>query len=64
MDQYELLEARLLVLHDRLQWIADEEARAAWVRGYGAAGEFQEEREKNIAEAEEILERLDLLSKI
>jgi predicted nucleotide-binding protein (sugar kinase/HSP70/actin superfamily) len=53
------LEARLLQIHKRLQWIADTEARAAWVAGYGARGEFEDERDQLLKQAEEILTKLE-----
>ena len=34
------LSDRLQAIHRRMQWFANIEARAAWVRGYGSRGEF------------------------
>jgi hypothetical protein len=48
---------------DRLQWIADQEARGAWTRSGAADGRFGPEREKLIAEADQILDRLEKLYK-
>jgi hypothetical protein len=53
------LETRLLQIHQRLQWIADTEARAAWVAGYGARGEFEEQRDQLLQQAEEVLTELE-----
>jgi hypothetical protein len=53
------LEARLLEIHKRLQWIADTEARAAWVAGYGARGEFEDERDLLLQQAEDIVTKLE-----
>lgn len=55
----EELNLRLQGLHERLQWIADTEARAAWVGGYGAGGEFDGERERLIEKAERVLDELE-----
>ncbi|WP_426020777.1 hypothetical protein [Brevundimonas sp. DWR2-3-1b1] len=52
------LNARLDALGGRLAWISNTEARAAWVNGFGANGEFNEERTKIIDQAEQILDQL------
>ncbi|MGY5780309.1 hypothetical protein [Rhizobium sp. LEGMi135b] len=52
------LNRRLDALHSRLKWIADTEARAAWIQGYGAKGEFDQERTKILADAENVLDQL------
>jgi len=58
----EELERRLGVIHQRLQWIADSEARAAWVGGYGARGEFLAERERLIARAEKVVDEMEQIA--
>ncbi len=54
----EQLNARLDALHARLAWISNTEARAAWVNGFGANGEFDPERTRIIDEADRILDEL------
>jgi hypothetical protein len=54
----EELNRRLDALHHRLKWITDTEARAAWIQGYGAKGEFDQERIKILADAENVLDQL------
>jgi hypothetical protein len=53
------LERRLEVIHKRVQWMADAEARAAWVRGLGARGEFLPEKERLLDETDRILDELE-----
>lgn len=55
------LNQRLQALHHRLQWITDTEARAAWIDGFGAHGEFDNERTKIIAAAEAVLGALQAM---
>jgi hypothetical protein len=55
------LAARLLAIHRRMEWIADEEARSAWVRGLAAQGHFLDEKERLIDETDRILD--DLMKK-
>jgi hypothetical protein len=55
------LESRLLAVHKRLQWLADQEARAAWLNGYGANGEHEAERERLISSAESLVDEMDKL---
>ncbi|USJ28607.1 hypothetical protein [Ensifer adhaerens] len=52
------LNKRLDALHARLKWISDKEERAAWIRGYGAIGEFDQERTKILSDAEDVLDHL------
>jgi hypothetical protein len=54
----EQLNDRLDALHARLAWISNTEARAAWIGGVGAKGEFDPERTKLIEEAERALDKL------
>ena len=53
------LERRLEVIHKRVQWMADAEARAAWVRGLGARGEVLPEKERLLDETDRILDELE-----
>jgi hypothetical protein len=46
-------------LNERLKWISETEARAVWVAGYGANGEFDAERERLITRMEETLDELE-----
>ena len=55
------LNVRLQRIHERVAWIADTEARAAWVGGYGAKGEFDAERDSKISQAERVLDELAAL---
>ena len=59
----ELLHARLKRLHERLQWIANEEARSAWVKGEAAAGIHEAERDQIIEKVERAVEELEALSR-
>jgi hypothetical protein len=54
----ELLEARLLSVHRRMQWIADDEARTAWLKGAVSDHHFMSEKERLIEETERILDEL------
>lgn len=56
------LNARLDTIHQRLQWIADTEARAAWFQTFGANGEFDQQREKLIGDAEAVLDALEAIN--
>lgn len=49
---------RLKHIHDRIAWIADQEARSAWVKGWAADGHLDPERQRLIEEADTILEKL------
>ena len=57
------MEKRLLAIHKRVQWISNREERAAWIGGYGAQGQFEQEREKLLSKAEQILDELSAPSK-
>ncbi len=50
---------RLDAIHKRVQWIADAEARAAWIRGIGARGEYLAEMERLVDETDRILAELE-----
>ena len=52
------LHARLRAIYQRVQWIADEEARAAWVNGFAANGCYTDEKEKLLKRTEKILDKL------
>jgi len=52
------LNDRLDRLYERLQWISDREARAAWIQGYGSNGEFDAERDRLITKLEDTLDEL------
>jgi hypothetical protein len=58
----ERLKERLSALDEKLQRISDREARAALIRGFGAEGEFENERDRLLALAEQILDELIKLS--
>ena len=50
---------RLDVIHSRVQWMADTEARAAWIGGFGASGELLAAKERLLDETERILAELE-----
>lgn len=58
MTSQKTLEQRLMHIHDRIKWIANAEERATWLKGYGARGEFEPERDRLLAEAERVLDEL------
>jgi hypothetical protein len=49
---------RLRHIAERVQWMANAEARAAWVQGLGPNGEFWEEKKKLLDEADKVLDRI------
>ncbi len=57
MTERELNE-RLTAIHHRLQWIADQEARSAWVKGIFASGGLDDERTRLIEETEKLVGQL------
>jgi hypothetical protein len=54
-DREEELNFRLKSLHERFDWIADENARGAWVRGFAATPALYEEKVHLIERAEDVL---------
>ena len=58
IEDEKLLWARLKRIGERMSWIANEEARSAWVDGLAARGMFQPERDRLIEEVEKILDKL------
>jgi hypothetical protein len=56
------LDERLVAIHNRVQWMADEEARSAWVGGLAGQGHFLPEKERLIDETDKILDQLDKLT--
>lgn len=59
MTDHERLWARLRRINERIDRIASEEARAAWVNGAAADGRFIPEKERLIEQAEKILDDLE-----
>lgn len=57
-EQKDRLLQRLTAIHQRIQWMADEEARSAWVNGLAAQGIYFEEKERLLEEAESILNQI------
>ncbi|MFC3179549.1 hypothetical protein [Cypionkella sinensis] len=53
------IQARLTQIHNRIQWLADAEARAAWVNGAAADGRFWPEKLKLLDEADALLDKLE-----
>ena len=60
-DQEKALWDRLGQIHGRVQWMADEEARSAWVGGEAARGVLMPEKMKLIEEAEQVLDRIEAM---
>lgn len=58
-EREQRLMARLAAIHKRVQWMADEEARSAWVNGPAAQGHFLDEKERLIEEADRVLNELE-----
>lgn len=54
----EKLRRRLKQIHDRVNWMADEEARSAWVNGFAARGGLMSEKLALLDEADRILTKL------
>ena len=59
MGDEEVLLARLAAIHERVNWMADREAAAAWIRCPTSEGAFQPSKDALIAEAERILDKLE-----
>lgn len=53
-----LLMMRLQHIHEQVQWMANEEARSAWVQGWAARGGFSKKKIRLIDEADKILRKL------
>jgi hypothetical protein len=49
---------RLEKIYNQVQWMADEEARSAWVKGHAASGTQAKAKEQLLDEAERILKEL------
>lgn len=58
-EEKQLLDNRLTSIHKRVQWIADEEARSAWVNGDAARGAYVKEKLALLDETDRILDRLE-----
>ncbi len=58
-DDLERLEARLLSIYQRVQWIADDALRSAWVNGAAAQGEYLAEKERLLEETDILLAQLE-----
>ncbi len=58
MDDKNQLWERLGAIHQRIQWMADEEAVAAWINGLAARGVFMEEKLRLLEEADHILDKI------
>ncbi|WP_181708697.1 hypothetical protein [Chthonobacter rhizosphaerae] len=59
----ERLQQRLELINKRIQDIADEEAKSAWVGGLAAQGALMPEKMRLLKQAEEIVDRLEELLK-
>ena len=58
-EEEERLLGRLAAIHHRVNWMADREAAAAWIRSEVSNGAFQPAKDALIAEAERILDKLE-----
>ena len=58
MTDEDMMLARLSAIHKRVNWMADREAAAAWIRSASSEGAFQPSKDALIAEAEHILDKL------
>lgn len=61
MTEEDRINAQLQQTHARLSQIADIEAKAAPVRGYGARGEFEPERDRLTSETDRLLDRMNTI---
>jgi len=61
-DQEKILWDRLADIHRRVQWMADEEARSAWVNGLAAQGALMPQKMELIDEAEKVLGRIEAMN--
>ena len=57
----ESLNRRLGAIHEMVNRLADREAQAAWVGGYGANGEFIAEKDRLLDNADLILDKMEAL---
>lgn len=53
------IDDRLLAIHHRIAWMADAEARAAWINGLAAKGAFLDEKERLLDEADRLLDEFE-----
>jgi hypothetical protein len=53
------LKHRLQSIHQRVQWMANEEARFVWVKGLAARGSHLIEKERLLDETDRILDELE-----
>lgn len=60
-DEEKQLWDRIAAIHRRVQWMADEEARSAWVSGPAAQGSLLLTKDKLISEAEALLDRIEAM---
>jgi len=63
-DQEKILWERLAAIHKRVQWMADEEARSAWVNGQASRGALMPAKMELINEAEKILDRIEAMNDV
>jgi hypothetical protein len=60
-DEEQMLWDALRRIHGRVQWIADQEALSAWVNGAAAQGSLMPSKMKLIADADQILDRIEAI---
>jgi hypothetical protein len=61
-DEREEYLLKRLADHTRIQWMADAEARSAWVRGTAARGVHTAEKERLLEKTERILDELERIT--
>jgi hypothetical protein len=61
IDQEKALWDRLGQIHRRVQWMADEEARSAWVGGEASRGTLMTKKMRLIEEAEQVLDKIEAM---
>lgn len=60
-EQEDRLNRRLAQIATRIQKIAEIEAQAVWVSGYGARGEMMDEKMRLVDETDRVLDQLEAL---
>jgi len=60
-EKFDRIQRRLSAIHQRMQRIADLEAKAAWVNGFGSRGEFWSEKKALIEETDALLDKWEKL---
>ncbi|MGO8839979.1 MAG: hypothetical protein ACLPWS_15255 [Rhodomicrobium sp.] len=59
VEQLIRLEQRLIAINKQVEWMADQEARSAWVKGLAAQGALAPTKSSLIDEAEKVIDRAE-----